>query len=313
MPVTIDGTNGITTPTYGGTDTSEYLVPVTAFKNRIINGAMSIWQRGTSSTTSSAGYYTADRWASFFTAGSGTTAQDTASANLPSGARFGLKFTSSGANSGCNFYHTIETSNCFDLAGQTANLSLSICGTSGRQVTIYIAYSTTTDAAFTSSFLSAAQTTVTLSTTPTLVSFNGSIPSTARTVQVLLTSATTFNNTEFFSFTNVQLEKGSTATSFDYRPYGQELVLCERYCQVISGASIGRTITGNIIGACYMFPVLFRAAPTATNITYTISTGATGTTATFGSTVNSIEFYNAANNWTAQALLQVSATLSAEL
>lgn len=30
MPVTIDGTNGITTPTYGGTDTSEYLVPVTA-------------------------------------------------------------------------------------------------------------------------------------------------------------------------------------------------------------------------------------------------------------------------------------------
>lgn len=29
MPITLDGTNGITTPTYGGADTSEYLVPVT--------------------------------------------------------------------------------------------------------------------------------------------------------------------------------------------------------------------------------------------------------------------------------------------
>jgi len=29
--------------------------------------------------------------------------------------------------------------------------------------------------------------------------------------------------------TGVQLEKGSTATSFDYRPYGTELVLCQRY------------------------------------------------------------------------------------
>jgi hypothetical protein len=32
-----------------------------------------------------------------------------------------------------------------------------------------------------------------------------------------------------------QLEKGSTATSFDYRPYGTEFMLCQRYYQVIGG------------------------------------------------------------------------------
>jgi hypothetical protein len=32
---------------------------------------------------------------------------------------------------------------------------------------------------------------------------------------------------------NVQLEKGSTATSFDYRPYGTELALCQRYYENI--------------------------------------------------------------------------------
>jgi hypothetical protein len=30
MPITLSGDNGITTPTYGGTDAAEYLVPVTA-------------------------------------------------------------------------------------------------------------------------------------------------------------------------------------------------------------------------------------------------------------------------------------------
>jgi hypothetical protein len=31
-----------------------------------------------------------------------------------------------------------------------------------------------------------------------------------------------------------QLEKGSTATSFDYRPYGTELALCQRYYQIVA-------------------------------------------------------------------------------
>jgi hypothetical protein len=38
--------------------------------------------------------------------------------------------------------------------------------------------------------------------------------------------------------TGVQLEKGSTATSFDYRPYGTELTLCQRYFEKMpTGAS----------------------------------------------------------------------------
>ena len=66
MPITLDGTNGITTPTYGGADTSEYLVPVTQFKNRLINSAMVIDQRnaGASVTNTASVTYALDRWAS---------------------------------------------------------------------------------------------------------------------------------------------------------------------------------------------------------------------------------------------------------
>ena len=37
-----------------------------------------------------------------------------------------------------------------------------------------------------------------------------------------------------FYITGVQLEKGSTATSFDYRPYGTELMLCQYYLPAFS-------------------------------------------------------------------------------
>jgi hypothetical protein len=47
-------------------------------------------------------------------------------------------------------------------------------------------------------------------------------------VQVVATNGATFY------ITGVQLEKGSTATSFDYRPYGTELALCQRYYQPTS-------------------------------------------------------------------------------
>lgn len=40
-----------------------------------------------------------------------------------------------------------------------------------------------------------------------------------------------------FYLTGVQLEKGSTATPFDYRPHGTELALCQRYCFVWSSAN----------------------------------------------------------------------------
>jgi hypothetical protein len=59
----------------------------------------------------------------------------------------------------------------------------------------------------------------------------------------------------------VQLEVGSTATSFDYRPYGTELALCQRYFQVnkrISGlVADATTINANLIYYCTM-----RTSPT---------------------------------------------------
>jgi hypothetical protein len=74
-----------------------------------------------------------------------------------------------------------------------------------------------------------------------------------------------------FYITGVQLEKGSTATSFDYRPIGTELALCQRYCFVLPKGGAYLAYVGQAIGTtgfqgCIPFPVTMRAVPSLTAI-----------------------------------------------
>jgi hypothetical protein len=68
---------------------------------------------------------------------------------------------------------------------------------------------------------------------------NGGTYGSSGTITVTGWTAGTNLNVEFNTGTvgSVQLEKGSTATSFDYRPYGTELALCQRYAWIIKGAN----------------------------------------------------------------------------
>jgi len=64
-----------------------------------------------------------------------------------------------------------------------------------------------------------------------------------------------------FYITGVQLEKGSTATSFDYRPYGTELSLCQRYFVSLQEGIWTANGSGTATAGIYM-PVTMRATPT---------------------------------------------------
>jgi hypothetical protein len=90
-----------------------------------------------------------------------------------------------------------------------------------------------------------------------------------------------------FYITGVQLEKGSTATSFDYRPYGTELQLCQRYCVKFGGDSVYEHLalgmaynTSGVQGHIYM-PVPMRAIPSATiSGNWVVQDGAVNTSTT---------------------------------
>ena len=63
--------------------------------------------------------------------------------------------------------------------------------------------------------------------------------------------------------TGVQLEAGSTASPFEYRQYGTEFMLCQRYYQTIGAISaIGSFYSSATVSGSFLFPVVMRSAPT---------------------------------------------------
>jgi hypothetical protein len=284
------------------------------FKNRIINGAMMIDQRNAgASVTPANGAYTLDRYQSLATQTSKYSIQRNAGAVTPPvGFSYYLGVTSLSAysvTSSDNFgiQQLIEGFNFADMAWGTANAQTvtlsfwvrsSLTGTFGGA----LANESNTRSYPFSYAISAANTweqksvTIAGDTTGTWVgatldtgvkvifglgtgaTLSGTAGAWAGSNFRSATGATSVvgTNGATFYITGVQLEKGSTATSFDYRPYGTELALCQRYYfrntpgdNKLFGAGFGREAT-RVIGTI-VFPVPMRTVPSALEQTGTAS------------------------------------------
>jgi hypothetical protein len=331
MSVTINGTNGLT---FNDASTQTTAATGFGFKNRIINGAMVIDQRNAgASVTPAAGAYLTDRFQYDGSQASKFTAQQNAgSVTPPAGFRNYLGFTVASAVSITSsdyfqFVQKVEGFNMADLAWGTASaapvtlsfwIRSSLTGTFGGSLRNGNAdrsypYTYTISAANTweqKTITIAGDTTGTWATTNGVgiivawglgngSNFTGTAGAWAATNYQNATGATSVvgTNGATFYITGVQLEKGSTATSFDYRPYGTELALCQRYyvksysTDVTPGtntsAGAHRTVsTGGAGFVNFDFPVEMRAVPTVTP--YSIA----GTSGVYGSDVG---------NWTPTA------------
>ena len=248
------------------------------FKNRIINGAMVIDQRnaGASQTFTAAAAlaYAVDRWYGYCT-GANVTGQQIAGGTTPTVTQNRYRFTGAASVTAVGFGQRIEQKNSYDLAGSTCTLSADLAISATLTTVTWTAYYATTTADTFGSLASPTVTqiatgTFTVSATVTNFSANISVPAAATTgIQILFTvGALTAGLT--WTIGNVQLEKGSTATSFDYRSIGTELALCQRYYQSYMApttfplAGVWRSSTR--LDVTGILPVEMRSAPTATQV-----------------------------------------------
>jgi hypothetical protein len=197
----------------------------------------------------------------------------------------------------------IEAANVSDLvSGKTVTVSFWASQTSGTLMPLQIGLFVPTTTKDTFGAQTQTGSTVTTATlTGTLTYYTATF--TLTTVGTLTTTTNNGLALRFISgatasactflITGVQLEKGSIATPFEFRPFGTELRLCQRYyCKTfpldtVPAAGVGQT--GSIIvqgcatttiGFAYdytwMFPVNMRAAPTIA--TYNPSNAGGGST-----------------------------------
>jgi hypothetical protein len=329
------------------------------YKNRIINGAMVIDQRNAgASVTPASGTYTLDRWLTYQSVASKFSVQQNAGAVTPPvgfGNYLGATSLSSYAVLSGDYYliqQMIEGFNTADLAFGTANAATvtlsfwvrsSLTGTFGGALsnsagnrnypftfTISTANTweqkTITVAGDTSGTWIGATNGIGLQVRFGLgvgTTYSGTAGAWAGATYFSATGATSVvgTNGATFYITGVQLEKGSTATSFDYRPYGTELALCQRYYYQTWGfgsfANNGAGYVGQVLPAANnsssygssSFPVSMRATPTVTTYDSTGSSGnvsqpgtANGLAATAGN-ISIGGFYNVTKNSTTFTVL----------
>ena len=331
-------------------------------RNKIINGAMVLDQRNAgASVTPTNGQYTLDRWkaglavASKFSVQQSTTAPDGFSNSL-----FVTSLSSYAVGSGELFdiHQLIEGFNTADLgwgtaSAKTVTLSFwvrsSLTGTFGGSV-----LNGASNYSYPFSYsISAANTweqktvTITGPTAGTWIgstnglgmdiyfglgvgsTYSGTAGSWSANLYLSATGATSVVGTSGATFyvTGVQLEAGSVATPFEYRSYGAELALAQRYYYNSypgGNSGAGHTFAGGVIpGApsiaecCVSFPVSMRTLPTVTFPDGLGQSGVASASLAAASQIDTTGFLRAnktsGNYTTASSLVTGGFTASAEL
>jgi hypothetical protein len=289
-----------------------------SFKNRIQNGDFRIWQRGTPVTGVGVDGRSVDRhfqWANVGgQVGRTTWAQETS--DLPVGFGSGLNIsvttahTSIGSTEGYAFNTRLEGQDFQDLQWGTANaksLTVSFWAKSNK-VGTYCLYINSSQAA---TKYNIREVPITNTWTYFSYTFSGdtsqtTVNDTAGRIAVYLGlmggsslktgtagdswntgNGYTSNQANFFDstsnvlrITGFQLEVGSTATPFEYRPYGVELQLCQRYYYQYSSTGLSDNVymkspyvssfPNSSASVAMYFPTTMRAAPT---MSATLNTG----------------------------------------
>ena len=285
-------------------------------RNHIINGAMEVAQRGTSSTSTGWGYYTVDRMNTNLRAGAGTMSQYTLNDELPPFVK-AFKFAiTSGSNSGQPIMQQkIEDSRKF----KNRQVTLSFFARASKAITVNTAFDLLWANA--DNFTTAVDHSITTSwqrftSTVTLPNPSGSYNSTYDHLYTRIT--TPLNDTFDFYITGLQVEYGATATEYEHRSFAEELTLCHRYCRSFTELNFGRTRDGDSFygGGVYFSPPM-RATPTLkSGASFTTNTGNTGTPAInsgLGPSADSIQIYNSSTNWTSLAFVRLTGIFEAEL
>jgi hypothetical protein len=219
-------------------------VTTSAGKNACINGGMDIWQRGTTSTNQ--GYQTADRW---YGAG-GTTTFSQETSDLPSGFTYALKMTATGTTAPV-LLQAIETTNCIQFAGQTVILSYYVKSSNSTNATVRLDWSATANNGVTGTWTTISSNTKATTTSYARVSNTFAIPSTAKSLRIVVGADANLSSTQTMLLTGVQLELGSTATTFS-RAGGTiqgELAACQRYYQVVASGNQKFLAPGSVFNA----------------------------------------------------------------
>jgi hypothetical protein len=237
-------------------------------RNLVTNGAMQVWQRGTSDDTASNGAYTCDRWGLQFDGLDGNVDWDQETSSVPDGFAYALKVSTDASESSLDAADFLKINQRFEGqnlqhlqkgASGAKSITLSFWVKSSvastytleledRDNTRVIGKSYTINSADTwehksvvfegdtsGPYTNDANESLRMSfyidagSNYTSGTFSTAWQATDATERVYDTTGWLESTSPEFYITGVQLELGETATAFEHRSFGDELARCQRY------------------------------------------------------------------------------------
>ena len=204
------------------------------FRNRIINGSFMVDQRGTATTPATTnGAYGPDRFcfnvggtmSGFSISQSNLSLSDSVVTNL--GFRYALAVNTGTRSAGAvlDMRQKIELWNCYDI--MTTPVTLSFWAKSSTAGQVSILYNPTITISLTTSWQY-----YTIQFNPMLSSPSTGAMNTIG-IDLIFRAVDSMPSGAINYYTGIQLEKGTIATPFEFRPYPVELQMCQRYYEAI--------------------------------------------------------------------------------
>ncbi len=295
-----------------------------ANKNAIINGNFDIWQRGTSFTTNG---YTADRFRTQLNGSTHVSTRQTftvGQTDVPNEPAYHHRtVVTSVAGAGNYFLLQQRIESVRTYAGKTVTLSFYAKADASKNIAVEFEQNYGSGGTPSSGVSGIGVTTCALTTSWQRFTSTVSIPSiSGKTLgtnnddnlglQFWFDAGSTYNSrtnslgqqSGTFDIAQVQLEEGSSFTSFEYRPIGQEIALCQRYYEKSSNIGTDVSTVESFVGLAsgaanfrWFVPFRTRKRTTPTITTYNSSVpGSTTTlrnyTAVSNETYSSISAYD---------------------
>ena len=220
-------------------------------RNLLINGQFQCWQRGNSITSNNSNKYTADRWHSG-TNGSEDVVYSRQFTNTSDGTPY-MRVRRTGTASGRMYLTQMMETSVLDFCrGKTVTLSFQARKHADFDATFVSRIATQTnqtprdDNVVQNSDVTRTLTTSFQTFTQSLTLTSSSNSANGFRVEFVAEDGANSSSNYYYEVRDVQLEIGDKATPIEHRSFGEELVLCQRFLQVVGNSTY---FAGNGVGS----------------------------------------------------------------
>ena len=238
MSLVLNGTTGITNlPSINSGQ-------IGGNRNVIINGAQEVDQRHAGASVAVSSVYVTDRWK---VQGAGNAGDAEQIDSTIAGFKSSLKYTGDANIAFMQMGQQIEFKNYAHLVGEDVTISFyaKANNTNGGSTALTVRTRTVTGEDGSALFAgSATDTSVTISTTAARYTVARTIPADSKGFSLEFALGAHVNN-DGLEITGIQLELG-TVTAFEYKSFGEELALCQRYYQKTYNSDVNPATVTNV-------------------------------------------------------------------